>query len=419
MRRVVITGVGVIAPNGIGKEPFWEAITSGKSAVGSITRFKHMDMKSRITAEVPDFDARKLGLREGQIRRMDRYTQFAVAGAQMAVEDSKLDIEHEDKDRIGVSIANAICGTKFMEEEFLVVTERGTEPIDPEQVSPYLYQASMFNTPSSEVAALYGACGICCTIPTGCTAGLDSVGFSYESILNDEADIMIAGAAEAPLTPIAFAAFDVIGALSTRNDEPSLASRPFDHHRNGFVLGEGCGILLIEELDHAVKRGAHIYAEIIGYGTTCNAYHMTDLAPDGVDLARAVRLALKHAGTEPRKVDYVNAHGSSTVQNDRNETAALKLALGDHAYHVPISSIKSMIGHPLSAANSIELIASALSIEHQVMPPTINYEVPDPACDLDYIPNKCREGKVDTVLKQSSGFSGIHSAMVMKKFNGN
>ncbi|MEW6606381.1 MAG: beta-ketoacyl-[acyl-carrier-protein] synthase family protein [bacterium] len=415
-RRVVITGVGVISPNGIGKERFWKATICGKSGVERITSFDTSEFKSKIAAEVKDFDPRRLGLREEQIRRMDRYVQFSVAGTKMAVEDSMLNMSAVNKERVGVSIANAICGTKFMEEEFLIVTERGKEPINPEYVSPYLYQASMFNTPSNEISSLYSICGICNTISTGCTAGVDAVGFSCETILNDEADIMIAGASEAPITPIALAAFDVIGAIS-KNDEPSRASRPFDRDRDGFILGEGCGILILEELKHALDRGVHIYAEIIGYGTTCNAFHMTDLSPDGIDLARAIKLAIKHAGIKPEEIDYINAHGSSTEQNDRNETSALKISLGDHAYHVPISSIKSMIGHPLSAANSIELIACSLIIENNLMPPTINYENPDPDCDLDYIPNKAREGKVDVVLKNSSGFSGIHSALLLRRYS--
>lgn len=312
--------------------------------------------------------------------------------------------------------ANAICGTKWMEEEFALVTDNGKNPIDPTIVRPDLYDASMFNTPSSELAAKYGLKGVCNTISTGCTAGTDSVGFSYETIMDGDTDIMITGASEAPICPMTFGCFDTVNVLSTLNDEPEKASRPFDAKRNGFVISEGAGLLIVEELEHAKKRGARIYAEIIGFGTTNNAYHMTDLPANGEPKAKCIRLALEDAGVKPEDIDYINGHGSSTRQNDVFETNAYKMVFGDHAYNIPITSLKSMIGHPLAGANGVELVISSLTMERNILPPTINQETPDPECDLDYVPNVKREKKVNYLLKTSSGFSGIHSAMVLKRY---
>ena len=416
MRRAVITGLGVLSPNGIGKENFWDALVNGKNAIHRITLFDVSQFNSQMAAWVEDFDPKAFGLKEEEIERMDRYVQFALAGAKMALEDSELDLEKENKERIGVSLANAICGTRFMEEEFLRVTDKGKKPIDPSLVRPYLYDASMFNTPSVEISALYGTKGVCNTISTGCTAGTDSVAYAYESIQEGETDIMITGATEAPLTPITIAAFDVIGAISKRSHDPEHASRPFDKERDGFVVAEGCGILILEELEHALKRGAHIYAEIIGFGTTTNAYHMTDIPSHGLDIAQAIRIAMEEARIRPEDIGYINAHGSSTQQNDLAETNAFKTALGEVAHKIPISSLKSMIGHPLAAANSVELVACALIFGKNLLPPTINYEIPDPECDLDYIPNRARKKKVDIILKTSSSFSGIHSAMLLRRY---
>jgi len=416
-RRVVITGVGVVAPNGIGKEACWKGMTGGVSAVRRVTEFDVSMFNTKIAAQVRDFDPIEQGLSKDDALRMDRYVQFAMVTAREALEDSGLDLSKVDTTKMGVSLANAICGTKYMEEEFALVTDSGKEPIDPAMVRPDLYDASMFNTPSSEIAAKYGLKGICNTVSTGCTAGTDSVGFSFEAIVNGEADIMITGASEAPITPITFGAFDTVNVLSVHNDEPQKASRPFDAKRNGFVISEGAGLLVVEELEHAKARGARIYCEIIGYGTTCNAFHMTDLPPDGMPKADSIRLALKDAGIEPTDVDYINGHGSSTKQNDVFETNAYKMVLGDYAYKVPITSLKSMIGHPLAAANGVELTICALTFERDILPPTINQEEKDPECDLDYVPNKAREKKVNIMLKTSSGFSGIHSAMVLKRFD--
>jgi 3-oxoacyl-(acyl-carrier-protein) synthase len=303
-----------------------------------------------------------------------------------------------------------------MEEEFALVTDSGKKPIDPGIVRPDLYDASMFNTPSSEISAKYGLKGVCNTISTGCTAGTDSVGFSFEAISDGDVDIMMTGASEAPITPITFGAFDTVNVLSVHNEYPEKASRPFDARRNGFVISEGAGLLVVEELEHAKKRGARIYCEITGFGTTNNAYHMTDLPPEGDAKAACIRLALADAKVEPEEIDYINAHGSSTRQNDVFETNAYKMVFGDYAYKIPISSLKSMIGHPLAGANGIELAIGAMIFERNILPPTINQENPDPQCDLDYIPNKAREKRVNCMLKTSSGFSGIHSAMVLRRF---
>ena len=411
-RRVVVTGIGVISPNGVGKEACWDGMINGRSAIRRVTEFDVSMFNTKIAAQVRDFDPLKQGLTRAEAVRMDRYVQFAVCAAKEAIEDSGLDLKKVNRERMGVSLANAICGTKYMEEEFALVTDSGKNPIDPTIVRPDLYDASMFNTPSSEIAAKYGLMGVCNTISTGCTAGTDAVGFSLESILDGDVDVMVTGASEAPITPITFGAFDTVNVLSALNDDPAKASRPFDAKRNGFVISEGCGILVVEELEHAKKRGAKIYCEIIGFGTTCNAFHMTDLPPEGDAKAACIRLALEDAGVKPTDIDYINAHGSSTRQNDVFETNAYKMVFGDYAYKIPISSLKSMIGHPLAAANGIELAIGSLIFERNILPPTINQENPDPQCDLDYIPNVARKKKINCMLKTSSGFSGIHSAMV-------
>lgn len=417
-RRVVITGVGIVSPNGIGNENCYKAMIGGVSAVRRVSEFDVSLFNTKIAAQVNDFDPVALGLTWEEAIRMDRYVQFALVAARMALDDSKLNLNKVDKERMGVSLANAICGTKYMEEEFALVTDNGTKPINPALVRPDLYDAAMFNTPSSEISAKYGLMGVCNTISTGCTAGTDSVGFAFESIQNGDADVMIAGASEAPITPITFGAFDTVNVLSVHNDIPEKASRPFDNRRNGFVISEGAGLLIVEELEHAKKRGARIYCEIKGFGTTCNAFHMTDLPPEGDAMADSIILAMQEAGIKPSELSYVNAHGSSTRQNDVFETSAYKMALGDAAYKIPISSVKSMIGHPLAGANGIELALSSLIFERGILPPTINQEEKDPACDLDYIANKAREKKVDSILKTSSGFSGIHSAMVLERYRG-
>ena len=417
-RRVVITGIGVISPNGIGKENVWTAMSQGKSAVKLVDGFEVSLFNTKIAAEVRDFNPFKLGLTHEEAVRMDRYVQFGVVAADMALKDSGLNFSRVDHERVGVCLANAICGTKYMEEEFALVTDNGKHPIDPAKVRPDLYDAAMFNTPSIEISSRYGFKGICNTLSTGCTAGTDSLGFGLEVIQDGQQDIMVCGAAEAPITPITFGAFDVVNVLSARNENPEAASRPFDKKRDGFVLSEGAGILILEELSHALKRNAYIYAEVIGFGTSCNAFHMTDLPADGTAMANCINLALKDAAVKPEDIDYINAHGSSTRMNDIFETSAYKMVFGDYAYKVPASSLKSMIGHPLAAANSVELTVCAMIFEKNILPPTINQEEKDPLCDLDYIPNEARAKKVNMILKTSSGFSGIHSSLIVRRFNG-
>ena len=417
-RRVVITGIGVISPNGIGKDNCFRGMISGKSGVRLVDGFDVSIFNTKIAAEVRDFDPFKLGLTHEEVMRMDRYVQFGVVAGNMAIKDSGLDLSKENPQRIGVCLANAICGTKYMEEEFALVTNDGKRPIDPSLVRPDLYDAAMFNTPSIELSAKYGFKGICNTLSTGCTAGTDSLGFGLETIQDNEQDIMICGAAEAPITPITFGAFDVVSVLSARNDEPEKASRPFDNKRDGFVLSEGSGILVLEELNHALKRNARIYCEVLGFGTSCNAFHMTDLPSDGGAMVSCISLALKDAEVKPQEIDYISAHGSSTRMNDIFETSAYKTIFRDYAYKLPISSLKSMIGHPLAAANAVEMTVCSMIFEKNILPPTINQEEKDPECDLYYIPNEAIDKKVNMILKTSSGFSGIHSSLVLRRYNG-
>jgi len=416
MRRVVVTGLGIVCAAGEDKNEFYQNLIDGKPCVERVENFDVSLFNSKIASQDLSFDPLKFGIKDHQ--RMDRYVQFSIAAAKQAIEDSKIDRNSMDRYRAGVVLANAICGTRWMEEEFLLVTDWGKNPIDPKKVRPYLYDASMFNTPSAEISAIWNLKGINCTISTGCTAGTDSVGFAYELIREGKQDLIVAGAGEAPITPITFGAFDVINAISKRNDEPHKASRPFDNKRDGFVLSEASGILVLEELEQALKRKANIYCEILGYGTSCNAYHMTDLPEDGMAMVKCLEETFKDSGVEKEKIDYINTHGSSTRQNDVFETNAYKTVFGERAYKIPLSSIKSMIGHPLAAANAAEAVLCATIFQKNVLPPTINQEEPDPKCDLDYIPNKSREKKVDYILKTSSGFSGIHSSMIFKRWEG-
>ena len=417
-RRVVITGIGVISPNGIGKEAVYQAMCAGRSGVQKVDSFDVSIFNTKIAAEARDFYPFKLGLTHEEVMRMDRYVQFGVTAGEMAFKDSGLNLSKEDPQRVGVCLANAICGTKYMEEEFALVTNDGKEPIDPAKVRPDLYDAAMFNTPSIELSARFGLKGTCNTLSTGCTAGTDSVGFALESIQDGEHEIMFCGAAEAPITPITFGAFDVVSVLSCRNDEPEKASRPFDNQRDGFVLSEGAGLLVLEELNHALKRNARIYCEVLGFGTSCNAFHMTDLPGDGDAMVRCIDLALKDAGIKPAEVDYINAHGSSTRMNDIFETSAYKTVFGDYAYRLPISSLKSMIGHPLAAANAVEMTVCSMIFLRDILPPTINQEEKDPLCDLNYLHNQAARKKVNTIIKTSSGFSGIHSSLILRRYSG-
>lgn len=414
MKRVVITGIGVICGAGENKDEFYTNLIEGKPCIERVENFDVSLFVSQIASQDLKFDPLNFGIKEHW--RMDRYVQFALAAAKGAIEDAQIDFKKLDRRRCGVVLANAICGTRFMEEEFLLVTDWGKNPIDPRKGRPYLYDAAMFNTPSSEVGGTYGTQGINCTISTGCTAGTDSMGFAYELIREGRQDMVIAGASEAPVCPITFGAFDVVNVLAKNNDEPHKSSRPFDNKRDGFVISEAAGVLILEELEHAKKRNAHIYTEVMGYGTSCNAFHMTDLPEDGEPMARCINEAIEAAGIKKEQIDYINAHGSSTRQNDAFETGAYKMVFGDFAYKIPISSIKSMIGHPLAAANAVESVLCCMIFKKGYLPPTINQEEPDPKCDLDYIPNKKRQLMPEYILKTSSGFSGIHSSIVFKRW---
>lgn len=414
-RRVVIVGVGVVAPGGIGTKEFWNLLANGRTATRRISFFDPARFRSRVAAEV-DFDPAAHGLTQQEIRRMDRAAQLAVVAMREAIADSELEFTATDPARLGVTIGTAVGATMGLEEEYRVVSDDGRlYLVDHEYAVPHLYDYLVPSSFASEIAWACGAEGPVAVVSTGCTSGLDSVAHARELIREGSADIMIAGATDAPISPITVACFDAIKATTPRNDDPEHASRPFDGTRNGFVLGEGSAILVLEELEAARRRGAHIYAELAGFGSHCNAFHMTGLRPDGAEMAAAITGALDEARIDPEDVDYINAHGSGTKQNDRHETAAFKRSLGDHAYDVPVSSIKSMIGHSLGAIGSLEIAASALAIQNNVVPPTANLTTPDPECDLDYVPVTAREWRTDTVLTVGSGFGGFQSAMVLRR----
>ena len=422
MRRVVITGMGAVSPFGIGTDAFWEGMAAGRSATKHLSQvtasslFPGFDFASQVIADLEDFEDLSQTL-PAEVQRLSRFIQFAVAAATEAINESCLTKAVIDRDRFGIALSTAVCGTPELEMEFLEVTNGTGVLVNPQGVRPDFYLAAMSNTHCIVLSSLTGARGPCTTLSTGCIGGIDAVGYAFEAIQAGEADIMLAGGSEAPITPISVAAFDVIHCLArAHNDRPQAASRPFDARRDGFVLGEGCGMMVVEALDHARARGARPHAELVGHELTSNALHMTDLIDAGVDLSRAIAGAVSNAGLDAAQVDHVNAHGSSTEQNDRCETAAIKLALGDRAWSVPVNSIKSMIGHPLSAAGALELIACVLALERGVLPPTINYEEPDPQCDLDYVPNQARPWNGEVVVSCASGFSGVHSAVVLRPF---
>lgn len=409
-RRVVITGLGVIAPNGIGIDVFWNSLASGQSGIGQITHFDASSYPSKIAGEVKDFDPLNY-MSAKNARRMDRFAQFSVAATFMALEDAGIKITSSNCDRIGISLGSALGGIPCAESQHSIFLEKGLNRVDP------LIAIKIFSGAStSHISIEFGIKGHSNTIGGACAAGTDSVGYAYYSIKNNLADIMIAGGAETPIVPLTFGAFCLINALSKRNDDPTKASRPFDKKRDGFVMAEGAGVLILEDLESAIKRGAKIYAEIVGYGTTNDAFHMVQPKPSGEEAVKAIKIALKHANVNPNEIDYINAHGTSTPLNDKIETQVIKKVFGNLAYQIPISSNKSMIGHTLGAAGAIELIASVLSIKNQFIPPTINYEFQDPECDLDYVPNEGRKITINTVLKSSYGFGGKNSAIILKSF---
>ncbi|WP_073947344.1 beta-ketoacyl-[acyl-carrier-protein] synthase family protein [Streptomyces kebangsaanensis] len=412
-RRVVITGLGVVAPGGIGAKAYWDVLANGRTATRAISSFDASRYRSRIAAEC-DFHPEEAGLTPQEIRRMDRSAQFAAVAADEAVADSGLLFADLPPHRTGVSIGTAVGCTTSLEEEYVVVSDGGRKTLTDHRYGvPHLYDYLVPSSVAAEVAWRVGAEGPVNTVSTGCTSGLDAVGHAAALIREGSADVVVGGATDAPISPITLACFDAIRATSPRNDDPAHASRPFDRSRNGFVLGEGAAVFVFEELEHALRRGAHIHAEVAGFATRSNAYHMTGLRSDGAELAQAVTAALAQARVEPGKLDYVNAHGSGTKQNDLHETAAIKASLGAHARTTPVSSIKSMIGHSLGAIGSLEVAACLLAMRHGLVPPTANLHDPDPSCDLDHVPLAARETPVRSVLSTGSGFGGFQSAVVL------
>ena len=409
-KRVVITGLGPITPIGKGKEEFWHALREGENGIDVITSFDASKFSTRIAAEVKNFDP---GLYIGakEIRHMDRFVQFAVVGAIFAVKDAGIEFEKEDPERIGVLIGSGIGGIATLEREHNVLREKG-----PDRISPFLIPMLIVNMASGCVSIFFKVKGPNNAVATACATGANAVGDAFRIIQRGDADVMICGGTEASITPLGVGGFCAARALSRRNDEPQKASRPFDKLRDGFVMGEGSGIIVLESLEHALNRGAHIYGEIVGYGMTGDAYHMTAPNPDARQAARAIVLALKDAEIKPEEVDYINAHGTSTLLNDKCETMAIKSVFGEHAYRIPVSATKSRTGHLLGAAVSVELIATVLTLEYGIAPPTINYEHPDPDCDLDYVPNKAREIKASVAISNSFAFGGHNVTIVVRKY---
>jgi act minimal PKS ketosynthase (KS/KS alpha) len=414
-RKVAITGMGVVAPGGIGKKAFWELLTAGRTATRTISLFDPTGFRSRVAAEC-DFDPEAHSLTPQEIRRMDRAAQLAAVATDEAVADSGLETGALRPDRVGVSLGSAVGCTMGLEEEYVVLSDGGRQwEVDHRYGVPQLYGYMVPSTLAVEVAWRVAAEGPVSLISTGCTSGLDAVAHGAQLIREGSTDIMIAGATDAPISPITVGCFDAIKATTPNNADPEHASRPFDRDRDGFVLGEGSAVFVLEELSAAKARGAHVYAEVVASASRSNAFHMTGLKPDGREMAEAITVAMRQAGLRPEDVDYINAHGSGTKQNDRHETAAFKRSLGARAHEVPVSSIKSMIGHSLGAIGSIEVAASALAIEHGVVPPTANLHTPDPLCDLDYVALEARDQRTDVVLSVGSGFGGFQTAMLLAR----
>lgn len=417
-RRTVVTGVGVVAPGGVTRKAFWALITEGRTATRRISLFDPTTFRSRVAAEC-DFDPYAAGLSPRDIRRSDRYVQFGLAAAAEALADSGLELDEELADRTGVVLGSAVGGTTALENEYVVLSDTGADwLVDHRYAGPFLYEALIPSSLAADVAVRYGTHGPVQVVSTGCTSGIDAIGYAHQLVQDGEADVVIAGASDSPLSPVTSASFDAIKATTPDNDDPAHASRPFDRDRTGFVLGEGAAVLILEELDHARRRGAPIYCEVGGYAARANGFHMTGLRPDGREMSAAIDAALAQARVDGADVSYICAHGSGTKQNDRHETAAFKRSLGDVAYRIPISSIKSMIGHSLGAIGAIEMAACALAIEANVVPPTANWANRDPECDLDYTPNTARELPVGVALSVGSGFGGFQSAMVFRGLTG-
>lgn len=409
-RRVVITGLGVVAPNGVGKEEFWKANIEGRSGVDYVKDFDVSNLPSKIAAQVKDFDPLKY-MTKDVARKVDRFVHFGLAAAKMAIEDSNLNLEKEDRDRIGVCIGSVFGGVLFHEEQIMAGYQKGANRLNPlcvPRITP--------NAVSSHIAIEFKVTGPNTTISAACSSGSHAIGQSFRLIQNNEADIMLSGGVEAPLTLFTYGAFCALHVLSRKNDSPKEASRPFDRERDGFILGEGGGVLILEEISHAIRRNAHIYAEIIGYGSNSGAFHIVVPEPNGMDAANVMISALKDADIRPEEVDYINAYGTSSQISDKIETKAMKDIFKEYAYNIPISSTKSMIGHTMGASGAIEAIVCALAIEDDLIPPTINYKYFDPDCDLDYVPNEARRARVNTVISNSFGVGNNNATIVMRSF---
>jgi len=410
MRRVVVTGVGAVTPVGNTAEEFWAALIQGKSGIGPVTRFDASPLPTRIAGELKGFDPLRY-IDKKDDRKLDPFLKYAIACAAMAVEDAGLNVERVDRTRFGVLVGSGIGGITTLLETHKVLLEKG-----PDRVSPFFIPMLIINMASGLISMRFGARGPNSSVVTACATGNHAIGDAMRIIQRNDADVMIAGGSEAIILPLTFAGFCQMKAMSTRNDDPERASRPFDATRDGFVCGEGGGLLVLESLDHALARDARIYAEVVGYGMTGDAHHMTAPDPEADGASRAMSLALRDAGVEPTSVGYINAHGTSTLYNDKSETMAIKRVFGDHARKLAVSSTKSMTGHLLGAAGGIEAIATAFAIHHGILPPTINYETPDPDCDLDYVPNQARKQDVEIALSNAFGFGGTNATLVLRKY---
>jgi len=409
-RRVVITGVGVIAPNGIGKEAFWRSNIEGRSGISCIKSFDTTNYEIKIAGEIHDFDPLKY-VDTIKAKKMDRFTLLGLAATSMALSDSKINLIKEDKSKIGICLGSGLGGSLFHEEQISVIIEKG-----PNKANPLCVPRISPNAVSGNISIEFGLMGPNLTISTACASGTHAIGQSFDMIKSGKVDILVTGGVEAPITKFTFAAYSAMHVLSKRNDMPEKASRPFDKERDGFVLSEGSGIVILEELNHALKRNAHIYAEVVGYGSASGAYHMVMPLPTGDDAAKSMKLALDDAEISSDQINYINAHGTSTQANDKTETKAIKSVFGDYAKKIPISSTKSMVGHSIGAAGGIEAVVCALTIENNIIPPTINLENSDPDCDLDYVPNCARKVNVNCVLSNSFGFGSTNASIIIKRY---
>ena len=409
MRRVVVTGVGVVSPLGTGVDKNWDALMKGESGIAPITRYDASELPTRIAAEVKDFNADDF-IEKKEQKKMDLFIQYALAASEIAMQDSGLKVTDENAERVGVLVGSGLGGLPTMEHYHDVMREKSYK-----RITPFFIPMLIINLAPGQISIRFGAKGPNLSTVSACATGTHSIGDAYHMIARGDADAMIAGGTESTITPLAVSGFNVMKALSTRNDDPAGASRPFDKGRDGFVMGEGAGIVILEEMEAAKKRGAKIYAELSGYGLTSDAYHLTAPAPEGEGAARCMKMALERAGVKPEEVGYINAHGTSTPYNDLYETMAIKSVFGEHAYKLKVSSTKSMTGHALGAAGGLEAVYTLMAMDRGMVPPTINYQEPDPDCDLDYVPNKPQEADVKVALSNSLGFGGTNATILFKK----